>query len=423
VASLPRRALVPVVVGVTLCAGALAGRWTVAVEPEPDRPVLATPVSTSAALIDEAIRLYAAGQFATACQRFAQAADEAPASRARRADAGRCFETWGWRTLADGRPDEAALLFRQGLLVVPHDPGLLRGAGVAAVHAGRAADALAPLEAAARIEPDPHVSLLLARLYHSRDDPERAASYIRAILETDPAHQEARRLLDTIERERRVEAGFLREIGEHFIVKYRPGADAGARRKVLAALERARAHVAGILGAIQGEQVLVILYDREQFRDVTRTHAWVTGLFDGKIRLPLGGALPRRSELERLLVHEYAHAVIHHRTRGRAPRWLHEGLAQALEGRIPDHALSAPGHLTLTGLEALVSDPDARRARAGYDLALFVVGDLLERGGMGAMRALLARLAAGEPVAMATPAVYGWRLVELESQWRRQLGA
>jgi hypothetical protein len=52
-----------------------------------------------------------------------------------------------------------------------------------------------------------------------------------------------------------------------------------------------------------------------------------------------------------------------------------------------------------------------------------VVGDLLERGGMGAMRALLARLAAGEPVAMATPAVYGWRLVELESQWRRQLGA
>jgi hypothetical protein len=168
--------------------------------------------------------------------------------------------------------------------------------------------------------------------------------------------------------------------------------------------------------------VTVVLYDRGQFSDVTRAHAWVDGLFDGRIRLPIGGARPPRAELERLLTHEYAHAVIHHRSRGRAPRWLQEGLAQALEGHTPDPALAAAGGLTLSGLEALVTDPDPRRAHAGYELALFVVADLVDRGGMESMRALLARLGAGETMAEAAPRVYGWRLAELESQWRRLLG-
>jgi hypothetical protein len=114
--------------------------------------------------------------------------------------------------------------------------------------------------------------------------------------------------------------------------------------------------------------------------------------------------------------------VIHHRSRGRAPRWLHEGLAQALEGRVPATSLAASGRLTLDALEALVSDADPVRAHAGYEIALFVVADLLERGGMVSMRALLGRLGAGHTIETATAGVYGWRLAELESQWRRQLG-
>ena len=125
---------------------------------------------------------------------------------------------------------------------------------------------------------------------------------------------------------------------------------------------------------------------------------------------------------ERLAGHEYAHAAIHELTRGRAPRWLHEGLAQVLEGAPSDPILKAPAGLTLAGVEALATDSDPLRARAGYDIALWIVRDLLERGDLESMRELLARLGAGETLGEAMPRVYGLRLTELESQWRRVLG-
>src|SRR5207249_3261178 len=125
--------------------------------PVPAPAVVLTRPADATALTDDAIRLYAAGQLARACDRFSEAAGERPDSAARREDVGRCFETWGWRTLAQGRPEEAALLFGQGLAAVPDDPALLKAAGVAAVHAGRVDDALGPLEAAARLRADAQV--------------------------------------------------------------------------------------------------------------------------------------------------------------------------------------------------------------------------------------------------------------------------
>jgi tetratricopeptide (TPR) repeat protein len=406
----------------------LAGGWWVAREAHAPAPVVDVPrlgVTSAAqltALTDEAIRLYAAGQFPRACERFSRAWEDDPASAARRSDVARCFEGWGWDSLKRGRPEEAMLLFRQGLRQSPDASTLLRGLGLAAVHAGHADEALAPLEAAAREDTDAEVHVLLAHLYDRRDEAGRALEHLRLVLAQEPEHAAARRLLAKIEREARAEAGLAREITPDFVVKWRAAGDPEAQRALLAALATARERVVGRLGAAPRERVTVILYDAAQFQDVARVHAWVTGLFDGKIRLPIGGALPRRRDLERILVHEYAHATVHDLTRGRAPRWLHEGLAQALEGTPPDPLLRVPGRPTLAGLEELIADPDAARARTGYDVALWVVHDLLDRGGMPALRELMLRLGRGETIAAAVPAVYGLPLAQLEDQWRRVLG-
>ena len=374
------------------------------------------------ALTEEAIHLYAAGQFPRACEKFGLAAADDPASSARRQDVIRCFEGWGWHALRDGRPDEAALLFRQGLTETPDDPALLKGLGVAAVHAGRPDEAFAPLERAALVEYDPEVRLLLAHLHDRRDDPAQAVVNLRAVLDHEPTNEAARRMLDKVEREWRAEAGFRREVTPRFVVKYRDTLDAVARREIVAHLEAAAARVSLTLAYAPQQRTTVVLYEHHEFRSVTRVHAWATGLFDGKIRLPVGGVRPSAHELERLAGHENAHAAIHELTRGRAPRWLHEGLAQVLEGAASDPILRAPAGLTLAGVEALAGDADPLRARAGYEIALWIVRDLLDRGGVEPLRELLARLGAGETMAEAMPRVYGLRLTELESQWRRVLG-
>ncbi len=376
----------------------------------------------SRALTEEAIRLYAAGQFPRACEKFGRAAADDPESATRRQDVVRCFEGWGWHALREGRPEEAALLFRQGLTETPDDPALLKGLGLAAVHAGRPDDALAPLERAVRAEYDPEVRLLLAHLHDRRDEPTPAIVNLRAVLEREPAHAEARRLLEKVERERRAESGFRRDITPRFVVKYPESHDPEARRAIIAQLEAAAERVGLMLSYVPQQRTTVVLYEHPEFRSVTRAHAWTSGLFDGKIRLLVGPVRPPAREIARVVVHEYAHAAIHELSRGRAPRWLHEGLAQVLEGATPDPMLQVPGGLTLAGVEALAGESDALRARTGYDIALWIVSDLLDRGGIEAVRELLERLGAGETIAQAIPRVYGLRTTELELQWRRVLG-
>jgi len=63
----------------------------------------------------------------------------------------------------------------------------------------------------------------------------------------------------------------------------------------------------------------------------------------------------------------------------------------------------------------LVTDPDPQRAHAGYEPALFAVRDFLERGGMPAIRTLLARLAASQTMAAAAPGCMARR----SGSWRR----
>jgi hypothetical protein len=177
-----------------------------------------------------------------------------------------------------------------------------------------------------------------------------------------------------------------------------------------------------MLSYVPQQRTTVVLYEHPEFRSVTRAHAWTSGLFDGKIRLLVGPVRPPAPEIARVVVHEYAHAAIHELSRGRAPRWLHEGLAQVLEGATPDPMLRVPGGLTLAGVEALAGESDPLRARTGYDVALWIVSDLLDRGGIEAVRELLERLGAGETLAEAIPRIYGLRTTELELQWRRVLG-
>ena len=157
------------------------------------------------------------------------------------------------------------------------------------------------------------------------------------------------------------------------------------RRRPWRSIERASVRIWDVLSFYPTKPIAVVLYTNEQFRDITRSPAWAAGAFDGTIRIPMRGALANPAELDRVLAHEYTHALVHELAAGSVPAWLDEGLAAALERDSPREAPPAEDRVPLRTLEksfGRLSDRDVKRA---YALSAFAVRRLLDDAG-GAAR-------------------------------------
>ena len=103
------------------------------------------------------------------------------------------------------------------------------------------------------------------------------------------------------------------------------------RCEVLARLEAAYCRIGNTLGVYPSQPVSVVLYTREQYGEITKLAEWSAAGYDGRIRVPLGRALEQQQELDRVLSHEYVHAVVAMLGGRTVPAWVNEGLATALE--------------------------------------------------------------------------------------------
>jgi hypothetical protein len=119
----------------------------------------------------------------------------------------------------------------------------------------------------------------------------------------------------------------------------------------VAILEAAYWRIGTALYTYPADVITVVLYTREQFRDVTRSPEWAGGAFDGRIRVPVLGALQNIKEFERVLTHEFTHALVRSIAPRGVPTWLNEGLAVLFEGsnlaRREQQFLQAPEPLPL----------------------------------------------------------------------------
>src|SRR5207249_11414240 len=101
-------------------------------------------------------------------------------------------------------------------------------------------------------------------------DPEHEIALLKAAHEREPGNTGALRLLEKVERERRAESGFHRDVTPRFVLKYRSTPGAEARRTILRLLEVAAERVGRTLRWEPRERLTVVLYERGQFQDVTR---------------------------------------------------------------------------------------------------------------------------------------------------------
>jgi Tetratricopeptide repeat len=270
------------------------------------------------------------------------------------------------------------------------------------------------------------VLYLLADVQERQGRNREAAEVLRRLLARHPQHGRGRTLLASIEREQKVEGGYWSQESRHFLVRYEGAGGLEVGRSVVDALEEAYDSVGRSLGHFPADRIQVSLYTEEVLGQVHRVPAhFIRGLFDGKkIRFNLSHSVAYTNDFSQLVRHEYTHAVIHELSSGRAPIWVHEGLAQVMEGRsrYPLEITVPRQYLTLTGIERLARTMDPAAFTAGYILTHAAMEHVVDRGGMSRVGDFLKRLGQGQPVEQALTQTFGFGGEEVEGRLRAVAG-
>ena len=219
------------------------------------------------------------------------------------------------------------------------------------------------------------------------------------------------------ERELQASRDYALTTSPHFNLRYDGQVDLELAASMTELLEELYWSLAETFELAPLQPITVVLYPQQEFRDVTQLPEWVGGVYDGKVRVPLGGLRRLDPVARRLLTHELTHAFVHAKTRGQAPRWLHEGLAQRLEGR----RLSVVDRQGM--LQRLHETAPAEWEAPGfsYPIALSLTSHLEDRGGFHGLLRLLRQLGEGTELDQALRSVYGSSYAEICRDWAESL--
>lgn len=270
--------------------------------------------------------------------------------------------------------------------------------------------------------------LLMGDVLDLMDDRAGAlAAYDRAIQDGEGTLVDtATRARDRVGRQQQVEQGYLTDETNSFIVRYPPDT---SFQRLLDLLDRARAEVTNALDVRPSGRALVVLYPPDAFREVTGTHEWVGGLFDRRIRLPIGDPDADRDQIESAFRHEYTHLIVSELC-PRCPTFLNEGLAQVVEhGRgegidrlvdwLDQHGLERADLPRLADLpDSFVTLTDRNEVSLGYLVSWAFVDHVVSQHGM-ASAVRWVRLVDREPVEEAYQAATGTALGHEEELFRQ----
>lgn len=312
----------------------------------------------------------------------------------------------GWDAIREGRHEDAAAAFAAALDVEPRDPTLHLGAGLAAHLLGQPTAAQHELERALELRPSlAPASLLLGDILYRGSDIAGAIRVYESAQKYAPNDKTLIARLDSLRREAAVHNEFMASHGSHFTVLFEGPADAGVANRATDMLEAAYWRVSTALGIYPERTITVVLYTREQFRDITRSPQWAAAAYDGRIRLPIRGADADLRELERVITHEFTHALVQSVAPRGVPLWLHEGLAVMFEpggaAWSQQQLAKAPARLPVRRLAESFERLSGADARLAYAQSAAIVRALFDATSPLALGALLQDLARGETFAAA----------------------
>jgi tetratricopeptide (TPR) repeat protein len=215
--------------------------------------------------------------------------------------------------------------------------------------------------------------------------------------------------------------------GATFTLRYDGGVNQPMGTAVMEALTSAHAEYTRRFGFRPDEPISVILETEAAFQD-ERLPDWAAGVNDGAIHVPVRGLDKPTAGLIAVLRHELAHSFVAARTRGNCPTWLHEGIAQWMEGGDPgreDAVVAASMRegrvLPLLTLEAPFQTLPPTEISLAYAESLSAVGHILRKRGEAGVVRLLAALGDGFPSEEALPVALALSYPEFQKSWEESL--
>ena len=315
----------------------------------------------------------------------------------------------GWQSLERGQFQESARLFEEATAGNPADP--MAWVGLALSVRSLQQDARAVQFLATAIRQDPafiEAHRLLGRLYVGLDRADLAIGHFEAALRHNPNDIHVRAELHQARQAWHDDGRLSRINTTHFVVKYYEEArDSEQAGRIAAYLEEACEAVEGSFAYVPAIPVIAVLHERDERTGPT----WAEGLFDGRIHVSAAQLAMPRARLPAYLMHEYAHAVIHRLSQGRAPIWLDEGLAQVLEhpDAIRQVARTEPDGgepILLDSLQGDFAGLARTEAERQYAESRRATVKLIQRHGLAGLKRWLETLAVSKDLAQAYERVF-----------------
>src|SRR3990172_6106018 len=365
-----------------------------------------------------------AGGFDAAVTILAKPASENPFEEDLKKLLAQAYAARGWGYARDGRFEDALLDFKKARVAEPQkQAATYLGLGYASLRLKETDDALYYLNEAVYLNPDePQARVLLGEIYYQRGKLDDAIREWERSYELRP-EEHVKAMLAKVKKEHGVEGSFTKRETYSFNVKYEGEEKRELGDLVMDILYKATSNVGGDLGFYPKQPVNVILYTRRQFTDITDAPDWSGGVFDGNIRIPVGGKGIDETALAAVLHHEYTHAVLYMIAGNAVPTWLGEGLAQ-YEERWARPARPAQGlePVPLSSLSgSFMGMGDAEKAKSAYEQSLSAVQYYVDRFGIYNLSRIVRLLGEGRSLSDAMAEASGVTLDEFEGLWRASL--
>ena len=215
---------------------------------------------------------------------------------------------------------------------------------------------------------------------------------------------------------------------EHFVIKYQKQGDQDKGFELRELLRTTYRDISRDFGYYFKRKVVVLLYEEEDFKKITQLPHWASGVYDGKVRMPINREGFTDQDLKALTAHEVTHAFIAGMSAGRAPAWINEGLAVYEEDKVKPRDLilfrSAIKTRTLMSLDQLISQDatasieDPLLVSLFYEEAFQITKYLMDRYGVYPVKQILEQFGKGKNSDEAIRAVLKISPSRLEQEWK-----